>query len=179
MKSNWRWLNITCTICVSMLLMTVLYFGGITLRVKYWCPKLEVKEYTESTHFEYNLATDYTIDEIKQLIDNDFKVLYFYKVENLYAGGITNMQLRIVKVDTMSTRLKPYYAYVLAHELTHLKYMNGDECWTEFNAWKYLYESDNDFLHNVGLWKANSITQSKNGDAYDCGCYILEYLRSE
>lgn len=176
MKSNW--LKVTCGVGFGVFGAIILYFGGIFMQVKCWCPKLEVKPYTESTHFEYDVNTDYSIAEIKQLIDNDFKIQYFYKVENLHAGGITYFQMRLIKVDTMTTKLKPFYAYVMAHELTHLKYMNGNECWTEFNAWKYLYESDNEFLHNVALWRANDITQSKSGDAYDCGYWINEYLRS-
>lgn len=175
-KEDWRWLKITCGICFGVLATIILYFGGVLLQVECWCPKLEVKEYTEQTNFEYDIETTYSIGEIKALLDNDFRVQYFYKVEKLHAGAITYFQIRLIKVDTMTTRLKPFYAYAMAHELTHLKYMNGNECWTEFNAWKYLYESNDPFLHNVALWRANDITQNKLGDAYDCGYYILNYL---
>ena len=174
---SWRWLKVTLWVGFGALALIALYFGGIYLQVTKWCPTLEVKSYTECTDFSYDVSTEYSLEEIRALIDSDFQIMYIYQEKNLHCGARTHFQFRLVQVDKRTTSIKSFYAYALAHELTHLKYMNGNECWTEFEAWKYLYESDNEFLHNVGLKRANEITQGRLQDEYDCGYWINLYLK--
>lgn len=177
-KSNWLWFKLTLIIGFSMLFLVILYMEIISLQVNKWCPKLEVKSYRAYTNFQYDLSYKYTKDEIKLLLEYYMKPgPYIYKEERLYCGATTDLHLRTIRVDNMTTKHLPFYTFALAHEFTHLKYYNGDECWTEFNAWKFLYECDNYYFHNVALWMANDITQDRKQNAYDCGYYIIEYLQ--
>lgn len=174
-------INITLIICFSCFMAITLYFGAVALKVNNWCSKLDVKPYTQRTNFTYNTKTNYTIEEIRNLLESDFDIgLYFYKEKSIkYAGGTTIFQLRLICIDKMTTLDKSFYAYELAHELTHLKYYNGNECWVEFMTWKYLYESGNEFLYNTSLWLANYKTQNHLQNQEDCGWWILEYLSTK
>lgn len=118
-----------------------------------------------------------TKQEVKAEIDKLFgQPFYFYIEKDLgrAIGGRTHPELFIVAIHSKLPLFE--YTFTLTHELVHLSQWTLNETYTEFEAFKILYESDNPWLQECAKWEANYRIQTHEKNAYDCGYWILEYL---
>ena len=92
--------------------------------------------------------------------------------------GITFLVPRIIMVD--DTQEDNVYLTTLAHEFIHLKYMTGNELFTQYMAFKILYESNNEYLHYLGCSLAiRTFNLFYGADEYYCVGNIISYLKSK
>lgn len=176
--------NIFATI-LSVLLaisITLFFYAGITLAVAEGRHNIQVKPYSCVKPINFDLKTAYTYEnnfEIRKDLEKIYKpVVYFYAEGELNSsiGAQTILPLRHITMNSKYVNIPYAYTFFLAHEFVHITYCVTNECFTEFTAFKTLYESGNEWFRNVALWRANDIVTHNLQDTYDCGYYILEYL---
>ena len=111
----------------------------------------------EKIEYEINRPTELSYQKLTEEI-NDLLGVYSYELEfgeleqNVY--GIANLRTREVKI-------KPnlnfeHFVFFLTHELTHLKYKALNERFVNYNAFKALFESDNEYFKNIALMFADN-----------------------
>lgn len=116
--------------------------------------------------------------EIKRDLDRLFGTSFYIYVEKDNMGhlqGQIHLLIRLIKVQ--SGLSKTQYCYTLAHELTHLVHCSLNETYTEFMAFKTLYESGNDWFKEVAKMRADNTIRGHSKTVYDCGYYMIEYLK--
>ena len=102
---------------------------------------------------------------------------YTYKEGKVKNGmGLSIIPIRYIKVDVAADDME-YYYIVLAHEMCHIKYFTTNEIYTQFMAFKGLYESDNDELKQAGIWLGIYILNRGYSEDYDCSNLIINYLK--
>jgi hypothetical protein len=71
-----------------------------------------------------------------------------------------------------------WYAYVLAHEMAHLKYYNCDERYIEFKVVQVLYESGNENLIKLAKWRTfrQVLDERDYIGEYSCAYYCYNYI---
>lgn len=99
---------------------------------------------------------------------------YIYKEGDVVNGGYSVSMLRYIKMDK-SINIEQY-CIVLCHEMCHVKYFTGNEIYTQFMAFKSLYESDNPTLKSVGTWFGIYLLNRGYDHEYDCSQLIVDYL---
>ena len=116
-----------------------------------------------------------TKQEIRTLLENemDFKN-YIYKEGSVKNGGYSVAFYRYIKVDANLDIEQ--YCIVLCHEICHIKYFTANEIYTQFMAFKSLYESDNEELKRAGTWFGIYILNGDYEKGYDCSWLIVDYL---
>lgn len=177
----------TKTLIIVMLIVIVF---NITLRIFIDTrPKLAVIENAwDSEVYEYlrdsDIKTDKTYAELKgeceDLLDQHFYIYIGkdHRLRNDTADGYCLMLFRTVVVN--ENMPKHNYVYTLVHELIHLKYFNRNETWVNFETFKVLYESGNEFFVNSA--KRVASVYLKNGcneKEYDISGQVIEYLKGE
>lgn len=121
----------------------------------------------------------YTREEVRKKIENlAGKQQYFYAEKDLYSSkriyGETVFFIRLIIMQYNADIVD--YIFNFAHEYMHLKYMTASERFVNFEAFKLLYESNDECFRNVAIMYAK---QDMNGNApepYSCWYYIKEYL---
>ena len=68
------------------------------------------------------------------------------------------------------------YIFNFAHEYMHLKYMTASERFVNFEAFKLLYESDDERFRNVAILYATQDMYGNIPEHYSCWYYIKDYL---
>ena len=112
--------------------------------------------------------------EIRVLLENelDFKN-YVYK-----EGNTKNYSVAMFRYINVDKDLDvEQYCIVLCHEMCHIKYFTANERYTQFMAFKSLYESDNEELKNVGAWFGIYVLNRMYNETYDCSKLIIDYLK--
>lgn len=141
---------------------------------------LEVKDYKKTQLTIENMEYTLTKKEIRNIIKELYDIPHIYiETDNLpeKENGISYVLLRMINVKK-SLDIKTY-AITYAHELTHIKYQTADETFTTFMTFVTLYESGNKELQNMALKEAQGIINGGYaGTEYDCGYYILKYLKN-
>lgn len=170
LKEYWVW--------VLILLAAALIFENCYI---FAANRWEVKEYTNQTLIVPECPQIPPKTEIYKLVRKEFNswCLYF-ECDDLGEGvnGRACPQINAVFIEKGLDELN--YTMVLAHEISHCKFKSINECYTEFKAITTLYESDNEFLHYIGVYWANEILSGqKGGWEYDCGYYLDKYLKGE
>ena len=139
---------------------------------------LKVKEY-EPTRLVVTPTTQ-TLDKktAKKLISDLYKTPHIYIEKDIKGeyDGKAIPQFRVVVVDEGIS----LHAYIIAytHELTHVKYQVGNETFTAYKTFITLYESGNAELKYHAMVYANDVLSGSYGRGeYDCGYYILKYLK--
>lgn len=69
-----------------------------------------------------------------------------------------------------------FYAFSLTHEIMHLKYFTSNERFVNYNAFKVLYESGNEYLKNVALYFLNLDLQNGFYNDYKFAGYAEDIL---
>lgn len=113
--------------------------------------------------------------EIRSLLEEELDFRDYSYIEGDYkVGGYAGKFSRIIEMDKdldVET-----YCFDLCHEMCHLKYDTSDEIYTNFMAFKSLYESDNATLKNIGTWFGIYILNGDYEREYDCSKLIVDYL---
>ena len=63
------------------------------------------------------------------------------------------------------------------HELLHIKHQTLDETYVSFMTFKTMYESGNETLRGCAMRLASQTVAGAYPGDYDCGYYILKYLK--
>ena len=71
------------------------------------------------------------------------------------------------------------YCWVFTHEVMHIKRFSANETYVCFETFKFLYESENDYLHNAGVRYGTRQLNGYYHGEYDCSGYIINYLKKE
>ena len=113
--------------------------------------------------------------EIRAMLEDELDFRDYSYVEGDYkVGGYAGKFSRIIEINKdldVET-----YCFVLCHEMCHLKYDTSDEIYTNFMAFKTLYESDNETLNHIGKWFGIYILNGDYEREYDCSSLIVDYL---
>lgn len=121
----------------------------------------------------------YTREKVRNKIETIAgKQLYFYAEQDLYSRkriyGETVFFIRLIIMQDNSDIVD--YIFNFAHEYMHLKYMTASERFVNFEAFKLLYESDDECFRNVAIMYANQDMYGNIPEPYSCWYYIKEYL---
>ena len=124
----------------------------------------------------------YTREEVRKKIENIAgKQLYFYAEEDLYSSkriyGETVFFIRLIIMQDNADIVD--YIFNFAHEYMHLKYMTASERFVNFEAFKLLYESNDECFRNVAIMYANQDMYGNIPETYSCWGQIYEYLKGE
>lgn len=123
----------------------------------------------------YFMGNNLTHEECVDLVANIIKIPHKLKYKQLNKGwGRSNILFREVQI--LGNLNNEYFILTYTHELMHLKYWCVDEMNTSYRTFVFLYESDNEILHNVGVRYMSDVLYGEYQGKYDCGYYILEYL---
>lgn len=104
--------------------------------------------------------------------------IYFEKDLPPQDNGISIIMWRVVQID----KDLDVHTYIITytHELCHIRYQVGNETYVAYMTFVRLYESDNHELRYHALLYANDVISGCYDDTqYDCGYYILDYLKGE
>lgn len=168
LKRYWVW--------VLLVLATALVFENCYI---FAANRWEVKEYTNQTLIVPECPQIPPKTEIYKLVRKEFNswCLYFECKElGGTADGRACPQINAVFIEKGLDELN--YTMLLAHEISHCKLKTVYECKTEYYAIITLVESNNKYLHYIGMWWADYIVSGgKAGTEYDCGYYLLEYFK--
>lgn len=118
-------------------------------------------------------------EDSKTLIKRYYNVLHIYIDKELGAttGGFALCMPPIVMIDDDLNGVSYITTYV--HELMHIKYQTTNERFVVFMTFKTMYESGSDVLRNCSMELAYMVVSGAYEREYDCGYYILEYLKGE
>lgn len=163
-------------IIIIILIVLNLYFWGIIgySKLSYNNYKPKPYEYTQL----YNPQVNITLDKssARKLISKVVKTPHFYKEKQIDDYGRSIILYRKVEINT-DLSIEDY-VITYTHELTHLKYCTLNETWVSYKTFKTLYESGNAELRYIALNYANEVLRGNwQGTEYDCGYYILKYLK--
>lgn len=130
-----------------------------------------------------NTNYNVTKQEIRTLLEDelDFR-FYIYKegeVKVTTNSAYSIALLRYIKVDMDKCGRVDDYCIALCHEMCHIKYFTGNEIYTQFMTFKTLYESDNETLHDIGVWFGVYILNRCYTQNYDCSQLIINYLKEK
>ena len=121
----------------------------------------------------------YTREEVRKKIENlAGKQLYFYAEKDLYSSkriyGETVFFIRLIIMQYNADIVD--YIFNFAHEYMHLKYMTASERFVNFEAFKLLYDSDDECFRNVAILYAKQDMCGNIPEPYSCWYYIKDYL---
>lgn len=91
-------------------------------------------------------------------------------------NGRSKIMWRIVEID----KNLDVHTYIVTytHELCHVRYQVGNETYTAYMTFVRLYESNNaELQYHALVYAQDVISGDYSGTEYDCGYYILEYLK--
>ncbi len=151
---------------------------GLTVYIK-TSYRMEYRQ-AEPVALEYTpREITYTREEVRNKIENlAGKQLYFYGEQDLFSRkriyGETVFFIRLIIMQDNADIVD--YIFNFAHEYMHLKYMTASERFVNFEAFKLLYESDDECFRNVAIMYANQDMYGNIPETYSCWYYIKEYL---
>ena len=171
-------------------IMVAVYFIAVVFYSNIFTPKLEYKK-LES--FDYSVYTSLnklpefeSREQIKEQLESVFGIsCYIYsEVENfktksgyIYRGN-TFLPLRAITISRKATENNVWYAYVLAHEMAHLKFYNVDERYIEFKVVQILYVSGDEELMKLAKWIIFRHIQDEREyiTNYSCAYYCYNFI---
>lgn len=111
-------------------------------------------------------------------IANLFNTPHIYREKDLppQENGRSKIMWRIVEID----KNLDVHTYIVTytHELCHVRYQVGNETYTAYMTFVRLYESNNaELQYHALVYAQDVISGDYSGTEYDCGYYILEYLK--
>lgn len=164
-------------ICSIIATAVVLFFATIVIGAIIYTHLWHAVKFKPATivSVEYRFAELPTRPEIKKRVDLLFgNPRYKYAEGEIEAGGLTNLFKRKITIAE-NLRIEAY-AFVLAHELTHLTTYTYNERYCQVNAFKVLYESEDDFLRNSALFALSVDLQGGFTHEYAFAGNVEQYL---
>ena len=127
------------------------------------------------THTYYEITPEQSVELAKQCVGvYSFKLTYADYLGDTTLGNV-NIFTRRVKIKK---DLDPFYQLgVLVHELVHIKYYTTNERFTEFTAFRLMYESENEIIHNAGIYYVERALFHTN--EYDISWYVVDYFQKK
>ena len=140
---------------------------------------LEIKPYTtQIIAIQDKPQLTLTKQTARTTIANLFNTPHIYREKDLPAqeNGRSKIMWRIVEID----KNLDVHTYIVTytHELCHVRYQVGNETYTAYMTFVRLYESNNaELQYHALVYAQDVISGDYSGTEYDCGYYILEYLK--
>lgn len=140
---------------------------------------LEIKSYQiQNITIENRPQLTLTKQTARTTIANLFNTPHIYREKDLppQENGRSKIMWRIVEID----KNLDVHTYIVTytHELCHVRYQVGNETYTAYMTFVRLYESNNTELqYHALVYAQDVISGDYSGTEYDCGYYILEYLK--
>lgn len=126
---------------------------------------------------------DLCYEDAKQLLEDEMDMSHYTYVEGdidaQYQVAYSVSLYRYVKIDLNKCANVEEYAFVLCHELCHIKYFTGNEIYTQFLTFRTLYESGNQTLKTIGKWFGVYTLNRCFITSYDCSKLIIDYLEEK
>lgn len=171
----YKWLVVVVVLLIltSIATITPIIYIGTSHRIDY---KKCSRKYT----IQYTLSnTKLSKTDIKAKVDKLFGNIQYSLCEVDFKGSVLGDCSIIEKNIRIDKNLSLYnYTFTLVHELVHLKYHTKNERFCEFQAFKMLFESGDEFLVNVARKYANYSLSGASLKEYDCSGYIENYLKN-
>lgn len=132
--------------------------------------------------FQYSKVRPYYVDKnyIRNYLFDIFKCDYPIEEVTFWnhnIGGQSNLFTGQIWLDSRLSLED--YTLTLTHEIIHLQYNTANERFCNFQAFIILYESEDDYFHNIALAYAELERKGEVIYEYSCIGYIEEYLRSK
>lgn len=121
-----------------------------------------------------------TDDEYKRVIEEQLGLsMYIYTEKDLgnSTDGITHILVRLITID--STIEGYEYCLAFTHEALHLKTCSKNETYICTETFKFLYENEDEELHNIGVWYARQQLMDLYIGEYNIKNYIINYIIGE
>lgn len=137
--------------------------------------KTYVPQYVEITKTpQLTLTKETAHTMIAELFDTPH--IYFERDLPSNQDGRSRIMFRTIEIDSnLNTHT---YIITYAHELCHVRYQVGNETYTAYMTFIRLYESNNaELQYHALVYAQDVINGGYSGTEYDCGYYILEYLK--
>lgn len=116
------------------------------------------------TSIEYKIErpSDISYESLKESVDDllDYNG-YNFKFGYLYGDVYGKCNIFSKDIIIKNNISYEFFVFSLTHEIIHLKYFTLNERFVNYNAFKVLYESNNEYFKNVALYFAN---RDLNGD---------------
>lgn len=135
---------------------------------------------TTLTQVEYeikrpdNISYENIESELNDLLDyTDYKL-----IKTQFSGcycGEANLISKTIKID--SNLDYEYYTFTLTHEIIHLKYFTTNDRFANYEAFKVLYQSGNEYFKNVALYVLNLDLSNAFSYDYKFSGYAEELIR--
>lgn len=129
----------------------------------------------------YSEQTTHTLtnNEYKRLIETELNlILYSYEVKEMEGrNGECNLYFRTIRINP--SRKGVYYARTFTHEAMHLKHYTVKELFVCYETFKFLYESNNKYLHNAGVIYAIDNLIHNVAEDYNITNQIMYYFLIE
>lgn len=157
-------------LCITLLLV------GYSICYSRFAHRLPYIKSTKTYTFIYdkskfdNLSRKDIKSKLEKIVDVKY---YIYTEKNMDKNkeGYTRPLFRHIYINNDLDNLT--YIYSLCHELCHLKFNVGDERFTNFETFKYLYNSE---FKEVAYYMIENLQQGYYIKDYDCLGYIEKYL---
>ena len=140
---------------------------------------LEIKPYTtQIIAIQDKPQLTLTKQTARTTIANLFNTPHIYREKDLPAqeNGRSKIMWRVVQID----KDLDVHTYIItyAHELCHVRYQVGNETYTAYMTFVRLYKNNNaELQYHALIYAKDVISGDYSGTEYDCGYYILEYLK--
>lgn len=140
---------------------------------------LEIKPYTTQyitiqNKPQLTLTKESACTTIAELLDTPH--IYLEKDLQAQENGRSRILWRVIEIN----KNIDIHTYIITytHELCHVRYQVSNETYTAYMTFVRLYESGNaELRYHALVYAQDVIGGGYNGTAYDCGYYILEYLK--
>ena len=115
--------------------------------------------------------------EIINSIHKETPLFFYIELESSDTGTMAGYCMFLIWTIVINNTLPiDNYAKALMHERLHLYYYTGCERFIQYQTFKHLYESKNEYLHKLGLQIALEIMDFEYPDSYDCTGQIINYI---
>ena len=167
-------------ILISLVILAISLAFNIRNNYKF----VEVEDSTRQTYINHlNKQVRFggykeTRQEIRAMLEEELGFRhYIYTEGKVDTGGRAVAMYRVIEMDKDIDIEQ--YCIVLCHEMCHIKYFTANEIYTQFMAFKSLYESDNPTLKSVGAWFGIYVLDRHYVTEYDCSQLIIDYLEEK
>ena len=132
--------------------------------------------YLEYTNEPQILTQSEVTERVNKLFNNSHYTLSAYDFKS-HTLGDSNIFTRKIRIQYNLSNED--YAFTLTHELVHINYVTRSERFCEFQAFKLLYESNDEYLVYVANLYAKDVLNKRTlmSEEYDCSGYIEIYLK--
>lgn len=145
-----------------------------------------VENYTQSDYLKaWNIieeeycgdTVERTNKEFKTLIENDLNLSFYIYCDKPLNSSVKGKSYISVRLMIIEKQLKGYeYCLVFAHEAMHFKKFAKNEKYICIETFKYLYENEDNELHNAGVWYAREQLLGCYTGEYDIRSFIINCL---